>query len=359
MARIAVAMSGGVDSSVTAYLLQRAGHTVRGVFMKNYEPPPQSNQPCPWEADQEDVRRVCERLGVTWETWNFERDYAERVLDYFFREYSAGRTPNPDVMCNREVKFGVFLQRALSEGFDAIATGHYARIREVGGAFQLLAGVDRGKDQSYFLHALNQSMLSRTYFPIGNHTKTEVRGIARSAKLPTAEKPDSQGICFVGKVNVTDFLKQHLHALPGPVVTASGARVGEHIGLPYYTIGQRHGLGVGGGVPYYVARKNLQKNTLIVAEGDRDPILYARALEATAPTWVSGQVPGEEFSCNARIRYRQPLVSCTVRSSGETLHVTFAQLQRAITPGQAIVFYDEDVCLGGATIDHVLEERSA
>jgi tRNA-specific 2-thiouridylase len=347
-------MSGGVDSSVAAFLLREAGHEVKGVFMKNYEPPPGSNQPCPWEQDQADVEAVCVKLGIPWESWNFEKEYKARVLEYFFREYEAGRTPNPDVLCNREIKFGIFLQRAKKEGYDAVATGHYAQVRRADTGFELLTALDKGKDQTYFLHTLGQLELSQVYFPIGHLQKKTVREIAAKAGLPVANKPDSQGICFVGQVNVSDFLKGRVTAAPGQILTEDGEVVGEHHGLAFYTIGQRHGLGVGGGVPYYVAKKDPKTNTLLVARGDKDPILYAAELVATDPTWISGKTLANTFSCSARIRYRQPLEKCTVLIKDKQLRVTFVSPQRAITPGQAIVFYDKEVCLGGATIEKAL-----
>jgi tRNA-uridine 2-sulfurtransferase len=356
MAKIIVGMSGGVDSSVAALLLRNAGHDVRGVFMKNYEPLPGSNQPCPWEQDQADVAAVCNRIGIPWESWNFEAEYRTSVLEYFFREYDAGRTPNPDVLCNREIKFGVFLHRARAEGYDAVATGHYARLRTLPSGFQLLTAADAGKDQTYFLHAIGQSELACTYFPLGHLQKQEVRAIAARAGLSVAAKPDSQGICFVGQVNVADFLKGKVSSIPGKVQTEDGVVIGEHLGLAFYTIGQRHGLGVGGGVPYYVARKDLKTNVLTVARGDRDPILYASELYATSATWIASTTPRKTFICAARIRYRQPLESCTVKVEERELHVRFNRPQRAITPGQAIVFYDKDVCLGGATIDRAETE---
>jgi len=351
MARIIVGMSGGVDSAVAALMLRDAGHDVRGVFMKNYEPPPGGNQPCPWEQDQRDVASVCETLGIPWESWNFEKEYSARVLAYFFREYQAGRTPNPDVLCNREIKFGVFLKRARAEGFDAVATGHYAQVRQGPTGYQLCAAVDRSKDQTYFLHTVGQTELSRVLFPIGHLLKSQVRTIAAEANLPVATKPDSQGICFIGQVNVTEFLKGKVQSVPGKIETEDGTIVGEHQGLAFYTIGQRHGLGVGGGVPYYVAKKDTRTNTLLVARGDKDPVLYASGLLATGATWIAGSSPADNFSCSARIRYRQPLEQCNVHVVQESLHVTFARPQRAITPGQAIVFYDNEVCLGGATIE--------
>ncbi|MEK7631353.1 MAG: tRNA 2-thiouridine(34) synthase MnmA [Patescibacteria group bacterium] len=354
MQKVIVGMSGGVDSSVAALLLRDAGYDVRGVFMKNYEPPPGSNQPCPWEQDQADVEATCKVLGIPWESWNFEKEYAQRVLEYFFREYDAGRTPNPDVMCNREIKFGAFLQRAKAEGYGCIATGHYAQVREAPTGYQLGEALDTGKDQTYFLHTLGQAELAHTLFPLGTLQKQEVRTLASKAGLPTAAKPDSQGICFIGQVDVQEFLKSRLQGLPGPIVTADGEVIGEHEGLPFYTIGQRHGLGVGGGVPFYVAAKQPKTNTLVVARGNQDPVLQAQGLRASDACWVAGAPPAVPFSCKARIRYRQPLAQCTVNAQDENLLVTFQQPQRAITPGQAIVFYQAGCCLGGATIAEAL-----
>ncbi len=354
MPKVIVGMSGGVDSSVAALLLRDAGYDVRGVFMKNYEPPPGSNQPCPWEQDQADVAAVCKVLDIPWESWNFEKEYAARVLEYFFREYDAGRTPNPDVMCNREIKFGAFLQRAKAEGYDTIATGHYAAVQKPEGTYQLHVAADTSKDQSYFLHTLGQAELAHTLFPLGQLQKSAVRALAEKAGLPTAKKPDSQGICFIGQVDVPAFLKARVEALPGPVVAADGEHIGTHQGLPFYTIGQRHGLGVGGGVPYYVAAKQTGTNTLVVARGNQDPILHAGSLRASNAHWVAGAPPEKVFSCTARIRYRQPVEQCTVHVQQVALVVHFAHKQRAITPGQAIVFYAGTVCLGGATIEETL-----
>jgi tRNA-specific 2-thiouridylase len=351
MAKIIVGMSGGVDSSVAALLLREAGHGVRGVFMKNYEPPTQVNQFCPWEQDQHDVQEVCERIGIPWESWNFKLEYASRVLAYFFREYQDGKTPNPDVMCNREIKFGLFLQRAKAEGYDGIATGHYARIKQIGKKRQLLAGEDKNKDQSYFLYTLQQSILKHIWFPIGHLKKQAVRKLAKEAGLSTANKPDSQGICFVGKVDVQSFLRERIPKKPGPIITTRGEQIGEHDGIYFYTIGQRHGLGVGGGVPYYVARKDVATNTLTVAIGNRDTILKQQTLTAADVNWISGTPPGKSFVCKARIRYRQPLEKCQVKIqvSGKVV-VSFEKPQRAVTPGQSIVFYDRKICLGGGVI---------
>lgn len=353
MAKIIVGMSGGVDSSVAALLLRNAGHEVKGVFMKNYEPPPNDEQSCPWEQDQRDVQEVCKKLGIPWESWNFEREYASRVLEYFFREYQKGNTPNPDIMCNREIKFGLFLKRARAEGYDGIATGHYARIKKDGNKFQLLKGKDPNKDQSYFLYTLQQKHLKHIWFPIGNMKKPEVRKMAKKAGLSTASKSDSQGICFIGKVNVQSFLRDHISKKSGPIINTHGEQVGEHDGVFFYTIGQRHGLGVGGGIPYYVAGKDVKTNTLIVALGNRDSILKQKFLTATNINWISGILPTRGFSCKARIRYRQPLEKCSVKiQKSNKLEVSFVKPQRAVTPGQSIVLYNNEICLGGGVISN-------
>jgi tRNA-specific 2-thiouridylase len=353
--KIYVAMSGGVDSSVAAALLQRAGHDVTGVFMKNWsDTPDPCTGNCGWVGERADAVRVAAHLGIPFETFDFEEEYRQGVVDYLVREYAAGRTPNPDVMCNRLVKFDLFLKRALAAGADLIATGHYARIRrhesEDGGMdSQLLAGTDKNKDQSYFLHRLDQFQLAHSLFPVGDLPKSEVRYLAREFGLPTAEKKDSQGICFIGKVNLDEFLKDKIAQRPGPIVTPDGHEVGEHDGLAPYTIGQRHGMGLGGGDPYFVIAKDMGSNTLVVSRNELD--LLAPALLATEAHWIAGEPPALPWRGQARLRYRQPLQDCIVHMDGDGLHVEFTEPQRAISPGQFVVFYDGDHCLGGAVIE--------
>jgi tRNA-specific 2-thiouridylase len=363
MSKIFVAMSGGVDSSVAAALLQRAGHQVTGVFMKNWsDTPDPCTGDCGWVRERQDAVRVAAHLGIPFETYDFEEAYRAGVVDYLVREYAAGRTPNPDVMCNRLVKFDLFLKRALAAGADLIATGHYARIRtsviarseatKQSPSYELLAGTDQNKDQSYFLHRLDQFQLSHTLFPVGDLPKNEVRYLAREFGLPTAEKKDSQGICFIGKVDLGDFLKDKIAQRPGPIVTPDGRAVGEHEGLAPYTIGQRHGMSLGGGDPYYVVAKDVERNTLIVSRDEKD--LLAPALAATDTHWISGAPPAMPWHGQARLRYRQSLQRCIVTASGDGLHVAFDEPQRAISPGQFVVFYDGDHCLGGAVIEKAL-----
>ncbi|HTM68940.1 MAG TPA: tRNA 2-thiouridine(34) synthase MnmA [Candidatus Binatia bacterium] len=346
MKKITVAMSGGVDSSVAAALLVREGHEVSGAFMKNWsdEADPCTGE-CAWKQERQDALRVAATLGIPFETYDFEDDYRREVVDYMVREYAAGRTPNPDVLCNSKVKFHLFLRRALENGADMIATGHYARVED--GA--LLAGVDANKDQSYFLHRLTKEQLSRTLFPVGHLPKPEVRRLAKEFGLPTAEKKDSQGICFIGKVDLANFLGAKIAARTGPIVTTDGHVVGRHPGAVPFTIGQRHGLGVGGGAPYFVVDKDVARNTVVVARDQAE--LDASALVANEAQWISGAAPPLPLACKARIRYRQPLQDCTVTATATGLHVDFARPQRAISPGQFIVFYQEDRCLGGAVIE--------
>jgi len=349
--RIAVALSGGVDSSVAALLLKRPGVDLVGVFMKNWTKSRVSPF-CSEEADRKDALRVATKLGIPFEVWNFETDYRQRVMEVFFKEYQAGRTPNPDVLCNQEIKFGLFLKRALDKGFDAIATGHYARVRKSrDGAFHLLAGKDANKDQSYFLVTLGQSALSHARFPVGDLAKPEVRKLAAVAGLPTAKKPDSQGICFIGQVNVQEFLQTRLDKSPGDIVDSQGKVVGRHNGLAFATIGQRHGLNIGGaGIPYYVAAKDLKTNRLIVGHGNQDPVLYARSLIMTNATWTTKE-PKHSVKCRVRIRYRQPLQSAVVeRVSSRRWQVTFSQPQRAVTPGQYAACYVGEELIGGGII---------
>ncbi|WP_123039733.1 tRNA 2-thiouridine(34) synthase MnmA [Cohnella candidum] len=354
--RVVVGMSGGVDSSVSALLLKKQGFDVIGVFMKNWDDTDE-NGVCTAEEDAEDVRRVCDEIGIPYYTVNFEEQYYDKVFEYFLEEYRRGRTPNPDVMCNREIKFGEFLQKALALGADVVAMGHYAQVELRDGAYRLLRGADANKDQTYFLHQLDQNQLSRAMFPIGHLQKPEVRRIAEEAGLYTAKKKDSTGVCFIGERNFKEFLSQYLPAKPGDMVDiVTGEVKGRHDGLMYYTLGQRQGLGIGGsgtGEPWFVADKDLERNVLYVVQGDVHPSLYSVGLTATGVNWIR-PVSGEPFRCTAKFRYRQPDQGVTVTPLGNgEFSVDFDQPQKAVTPGQAVVFYDGDECLGGGTIDQV------
>ncbi len=358
--RVVVGMSGGVDSSVAALLLKEQGYDVVGIFMKNWDDTDEFGH-CTAEEDYEDVRRVAEQIGIPHYTVNFEKEYMEKVFQYFLDEYKKGRTPNPDVMCNREIKFGEFLDRALELNADILATGHYAQIDFDGETYQLKRGADSNKDQSYFLNQLNQEQLSRAMFPIGRLSKAEVREIADKAGLATAKKKDSTGICFIGERDFREFLSQYLPAQPGEIRTLSGEVKGEHHGLMYYTLGQRKGMGIGGpGEPWFVVDKDLKNNILYVAQGKDHPRLYSVGLKASEVHWISGKVPSLPLHCTAKFRYRQPDQKVTVLPvSGEEdrVEVQFAEPQRAITPGQYVVFYDGDVCLGGGVIDEVIRDE--
>lgn len=359
--RVVVGMSGGVDSSVTALLLKQQGYDVIGIFMKNWDDTDEFGV-CTAEEDAEDVRRVCAQIGIPAYTVNFEKEYYDKVFQYFLDEYRAGRTPNPDVMCNREIKFGEFLTKAMELGADYVATGHYAQVTAQDGAYKLLRGVDRNKDQTYFLNALNQKQLSKAMFPIGGYTKPQIRDIAAQAGLATAKKKDSTGVCFIGEKNFKQFLSGYLPAKSGDIRTFDGEVKGRHDGLMYYTLGQRQGLGIGGsgtGEPWFVADKDLERNILYVVQGEKDPRLYSRSLEASGVNWIAGKPPAADmpFACTAKFRYRQPDQQVTVAMTGaNTCTVTFDMPQKAITPGQAVVFYNGEECLGGGTIDRVLKE---
>lgn len=354
--RVVVGMSGGVDSSVTALVLKQQGYEVIGIFMKNWDDTDELGY-CTAEADAEDVRRVCEQLEIPYYTVNFEKEYFDKVFSYFLDEYKVGRTPNPDVMCNREIKFGEFLNKAMDLGADYVATGHYARVVEEDGKLRLLRGVDNNKDQTYFLNALSQEQLSKAMFPIGHLPKPEVRRLAEEAGLYTAKKKDSTGVCFIGERNFKQFLGHFLPAQGGDMVdVVTGEVKGHHDGLMYYTLGQRQGLGIGGsgsGEPWFVADKDLQSNILYVVQGDH-PSLYSTGLVASGINWIAGEeaMPNDSFTCVAKFRYRQPdqQVTVTPREDG-TFHVAFHQPQKAITPGQAVVFYQGEECLGGGTIE--------
>lgn len=358
--KVVLGMSGGVDSSVAALLLKEAGYEVIGLFMQNWQELDEFGE-CTAAADFADVKRVSDQLGIPAYAVNFEKEYREKVFNHFLSEYERGRTPNPDVLCNREIKFGDFLDKAKEFGADFIATGHYARKGEQDGLFQLLKAVDSAKDQSYFLNQLNQTQLAQALFPIGHLNKREIRDLAERAGLVTAQKKDSTGICFIGERNFNQFIGSFLQSKPGEIRSLDDERVlGSHQGLIYYTLGQRRGIGVGGqgtGEPWFVAKKDLANNVLYVVQGETHPALYSQGLIASDLNWIAGSAPGKEFSCMAKFRYRQPDqgVKVLVDDSGST-QVIFDQPQKAITPGQAVVFYDGDICLGGGTIDTILEE---
>lgn len=351
--RIIVGMSGGVDSSVAALLLKEQGYDVTGVFMKNWEEKDDSGV-CTATQDYEDVRAVCDSIGIPYYTVNFTREYWDRVFSHFLEEYRRGRTPNPDVLCNREIKFRAFLDFAMKNGADAMATGHFCQLDRTGGEVKLLRGADPNKDQSYFLYMLSQEQLGSAIFPVGGMTKGEVRRIARENGLETAEKKDSTGVCFIGERNFKQFLKQFLPAQPGDMVAPDGTVVGRHDGLMYYTLGQRKGLGIGGtgdGRSWFVVEKDMEHNILRVCQGEDDPRLWSDRLNASQMTFIAGHAPAQEFDCTAKVRYRQPDQKCHVSMRGDCAVVTFEQMQRAVTPGQSVVIYSGPVCLGGGIIE--------
>jgi tRNA-specific 2-thiouridylase len=369
--RIIVGMSGGVDSSVAALLLRDQALTdtarsVAGLFMTNWAD--DGSGDCRAEDDRRDAVAVCGRLGLPIHFRDFSNEYWAGVFEHFLAEYAAGRTPNPDVLCNREIKFKYFLDAARELGAEFIATGHYARVRERDGAWQLLRAADRNKDQSYFLHQLGQAQLAATLFPLGALIKPDVRRMAAEAGLPTAAKKDSTGICFIGERDFREFLSQYLPAKPGPMITPDGHRIGEHPGVFYFTLGQREGLHIGGvrgfaGAPWFVVGKRVADNTLIVDQGTDSPYLFSNRLWSERAHWIAGTAPATRFACSAQTRYRQQDEACEVevREDG-TLAVVFERPQRAVTPGQSLVLYDGEVCLGGAVIaatDAPLEREGA
>lgn len=354
--RVVVGMSGGVDSAVSALLLKEQGYDVLGVFMKNWEEKDE-NGVCTAESDWQDVRDVCDLIGIPYYSVNFAKEYWDRVFSYFLSEYKAGRTPNPDVLCNREIKFKAFLDFAMKLGADHIATGHFVR-RDAAG--HLLKGVDPNKDQSYFLYMLKQAQIQKALFPVGEMTKQQVRALAESKGLPVSKKKDSTGVCFIGERNFKQFLSTYLPASPGDMVDPEGKVVGRHDGLMYYTLGQRRGLGIGGcgdGRSWFVIGKDLPNNRLLVAQGEDHPMLYATQVEAIGVTWIGEQpaAEGETFRCTCRFRYRQPDQPVEVTQQGDKLLIHALTPQRAITPGQSAVLYQGDVCLGGAVADRVLD----
>jgi tRNA-uridine 2-sulfurtransferase len=359
--KVVIGMSGGVDSSVSAWLLKEQGYEVIGLFMKNWEDDDDSEY-CSTRQDWIDAASVADVIGVDIEAVNFAAEYKDRVFAEFLREYQAGRTPNPDVLCNAEIKFKAFLDHAIHLGADLIATGHYARVRQApAGNFELLKALDASKDQSYFLHRLNQAQLSKTLFPLGEIHKTEVRKIAEQLKLPNATKKDSTGICFIGERPFREFLNRYLSYQPGPMKTADGDIVGEHVGLSFYTLGQRKGIGLGGikahqnadgnSEAWYVARKDVENNTLYIVQGHAHPWLQSSHLAASQISWVAGSAPAMQ-QLSAKTRYRQADLPCSFSStSQERFELHFDQPQWAVTPGQSAVLYDGDVCLGGGIIE--------
>jgi tRNA-uridine 2-sulfurtransferase len=354
--KIVVGLSGGVDSAVAALLLMREGHDVVGIFMKNWEDD-DSDEYCSTREDLIDAVSAAERIGIDVEAVNFAAEYRERVFASFLSEYKAGRTPNPDVLCNAEIKFKAFLDHAVALGAECIATGHYARVEKRDGKFVLLKGLDPGKDQSYFLHRLNQSQLSHTLFPVGHLHKTEVRRIAHAAGLANHAKRDSTGICFIGERPFREFLSRYLPREPGPMVTPEGEHLGEHQGLMYYTIGQRQGLGIGGrakgaGEPWYVAGKDLRSNTLTIVQGHDHAMLLKKNLSAADASWIAGAPPrADGEALGAKTRYRQPDSACELRlEDRDAFALDFAASQWAVTPGQSAVVYRGDECLGGGVI---------
>ncbi len=354
-ARVVVGMSGGVDSSVAAWLLKQQGHEVVGLFMKNWEDD-DDDVYCSSRQDWLDAVSVADLIGIDIEAVNFSAEYKDRVFAEFLREYQAGRTPNPDVLCNAEIKFKAFLDHATGLGAHHIATGHYARLRRDAGHVQLLRALDGTKDQTYFLHRLQQHQLQRALFPLGDLTKVEVRRIAERIGLPNARKKDSTGICFIGERPFRAFLGRYLPTQPGPMRDPQGTLLGEHIGLAFYTLGQRKGIGLGGsrdgsGQPWFVARKDLAGNTLYVAQGHEHPWLHSTQLRAGQLAWVDGTPARPGTRLGAKTRYRQRDAACTVLASGDALQLAFEQPQWAVTPGQSVVLYDGDVCLGGGIIE--------
>ncbi|MDI2590843.1 tRNA 2-thiouridine(34) synthase MnmA [Pseudomonas sp. 681] len=353
--RVIVGMSGGVDSSVSAVLLMEQGYEVEGLFMKNWEED-DGTEYCTAMDDLADAQAVCDKIGIKLHTANFAAEYWDNVFEHFLAEYKAGRTPNPDILCNREIKFKAFLDYAMVLGADLIATGHYVRRRDIDGRTELLKGLDPNKDQSYFLHAVGGEQIAKTLFPVGELEKPEVRAIAEKHHLATAKKKDSTGICFIGERRFSDFLKQYLPAQPGEIKTTEGEVIGRHHGLMYHTIGQRQGLGIGGlkdasDEPWYVLIKDLEHNELIVGQGNDHPYLFSRALLASDIYWVNPIDLTEPRKLTAKVRYRQGDQPCTLEKTANGYRATFDDPQRAVTPGQSVVFYDGEICLGGGVIE--------
>lgn len=360
--KVIVGMSGGVDSSVSAYLLQQQGYQVTGLFMKNWEEDDDTGY-CSAAADLADAQAVCDKLGIELLTINFAAEYWDNVFEHFLEEYKAGRTPNPDILCNKEIKFKAFLEYAAEDlGADYIATGHYVRRRDINGTTQLLRGLDSNKDQSYFLYTLSHDQLAQSLFPVGELEKPEVRRIAEQLDLITAKKKDSTGICFIGERRFRDFLARYLPAKPGPIMTVDGQEIGQHDGLMYHTLGQRKGLKIGGtregsDEPWYVVDKDVENNILIVAQGHEHPRLMSAGLIAQQPDWVSREPLTQPMRCVVKTRYRQEDIPCTVTPLGDDkISVRFDNPVAAVTPGQSAVFYQDEVCLGGGVIEARITE---
>jgi len=361
MQKVIVGMSGGVDSSVAAWLLQKQGYQVEGLFMNNWNEEDNA-QFCSAAIDLADAKAVCHQLKIPLHTVNFSREYWDRVFEHFLEEYKTGRTPNPDVLCNKEIKFKVFFEYALTLGADFIATGHYARVKKINDTFCLIKAKDRSKDQTYFLHAINPSVLAQTLFPIGNYFKTEIREFAKELGLINKDKKDSTGICFIGERPFKAFLKEYILAQPGPIKTSTGVPLGMHDGLMFYTLGQRQGLGIGGNKrftddPWYVVDKDVEHNILIVAQGEDHPLLFAQGLICETIHWLGKDISSMPLTCYAKTRYRQSEQACMISPQDENNNhvILFSQPQRAVTPGQYIVFYIANRCIGGGVIASIIK----
>lgn len=357
--KVIVGMSGGVDSSVAAWLLQEQGYQVEGLFMKNWEQDDREGY-CAAATDLADAQAVCDQLNITLHTVNFSETYLQRVFQHFLSEYAKGRTPNPDVLCNKEIKFNAFLNHALSLGADWIATGHYAKVQSHNGLGTLHKAKDREKDQTYFLHAVDRRALAKTRFPVGDYLKSEIRAFAKQLGLATHAKKDSTGICFIGERRFKTFLNEYMLAQPGAITTPQGETIGRHDGLMFYTLGQRQGLGIGGiqgsqEEPWYVVDKQVATNTLVVAQGSQHPLLYAQGLICSQIHWLADYQDKLPLTCYAKTRYRQTEQGCLISPEDNHQHyVMFSNPQRAITPGQYVVFYDKNQCIGGAIIEQII-----
>lgn len=362
--RVIVGLSGGVDSAVAALLLLEQGYDVHGLFMKNWEDDDTQTY-CSAAEDLEDAKQVCQTLGIPLHQANFAGEYKAEVFEHCLREYRAGRTPNPDILCNQRIKFRAFVDYALRLGADRVATGHYARIDQLDGRYRLQRARDENKDQTYFLYTLRQEQLSLAFFPLGDHRKPQVREMAADAGFDNFDKKDSTGICFIGERDFRRFLQQYIEGQPGPIVTPEGEEIGEHVGLAFYTLGQRRGLSIGGrsghdGEPWYVVDKDMPGNRLVVAQGHDHPALMSDGLEASELSWVAGEPPVFPLTCTAKTRYRQPDQPCRLEAlNGRRLRVIFDTPQRAIAPGQSVVFYAGENCLGGGIIEQRLPHRPA